>query len=210
MRHVPDGTIRRLVDEPFAVSDEDAAHVAGCSRCRSHRAAVEQDAGLAAALLTRPQPVPDIAQAWQRLQAASMSSQPADGRHSSPVTTRPPRRFGRLALPQGAVIVTAAVVVAAAAGAGLAVALLGPTRPAPAKASTADFSALADLTGVDDGAGVLGGFRTPSGTLKLPFGVLKWSSSGPARALPSLQAARAATGLDVVSPGRLPAGVGKP
>ena len=44
MRHVPDGTLRRLIDEPFAVADRDARHVEGCGRCRARSQRIAEDA----------------------------------------------------------------------------------------------------------------------------------------------------------------------
>ena len=39
MRHPTDGTLRRLLDEPAGVPDNDREHVAGCSACLSRLAA---------------------------------------------------------------------------------------------------------------------------------------------------------------------------
>jgi len=33
MRHPSEGVLRRLVDEPAGVTDDDRAHVAGCPTC---------------------------------------------------------------------------------------------------------------------------------------------------------------------------------
>ncbi|MGB9112795.1 MAG: hypothetical protein WCF24_08730, partial [Acidimicrobiales bacterium] len=47
MRHVPDGTLRRLVDEPFAVAERDIRHLDSCKRCRSRATRVDRDGGFA-------------------------------------------------------------------------------------------------------------------------------------------------------------------
>ena len=73
MRHIPDGTLRRLVDEPFAVPDGDAAHAVACPRCAKRQAQIAQDAATVTGLLVRPQSVPDLDIAWNRLQAASFA-----------------------------------------------------------------------------------------------------------------------------------------
>ncbi len=38
MRHVTDGTLRRLTDEPLAVADREARHMSNCARCRARGA----------------------------------------------------------------------------------------------------------------------------------------------------------------------------
>jgi hypothetical protein len=107
------------------------------------------------------------------------------------------------------VLATVAVVVAATAGATALATALAPAQPAPVPSSSAGIQALADVVGID-GGGVLGGFDSSSGSLKLPFGVLRWSSAGTARHVASIATAAKATGLDLPVPAALPAGVGQP
>ena len=64
------------------------------------------------------------------------------------------------------------------------------------------------LSGVSGESGSFMGFDTSSGTVKLPFGVLRWTSSGTAHSVSSLVAAAASTGLPLRTPAGLPAGVG--
>ena len=68
MRHIPDGVLRRLDDEPLAVPDRLIDHVADCGRCRARRAEIAHDTERSAQLLSAPQLVPDTDLAWARLQ----------------------------------------------------------------------------------------------------------------------------------------------
>jgi hypothetical protein len=51
MRHVDDGSLRRMQDEPFSIPDVKRQHVAGCPECRERAAAMGADAALAAMLV---------------------------------------------------------------------------------------------------------------------------------------------------------------
>ena len=212
MRHTSEGRVRRLIDEPMAVPDADADHVLRCPSCDACRKQFEQDAALATALLGRPQPVPDIDNAWMRLQAAQ----------AIPVT--PPRSITRrvrmpahwswrlvvVPVPSATVIATAAVVLAGAVGATLLTTVFAPKGASPVTTSSAGIQALADVAGIDGGSGILGGFDRSSGSLSLPFGLLRWHSTGTARPVTSIAMAERETGLDLAMPAALPAGVGSP
>jgi len=202
MRHVSDGKLRRLLDEPFAVADADTGHVARCERCRRRHQETKRNAAEATALLSRPHPVPDLEAAWSNF------TTPAPAARSVHVPVRTPRRrVVTVTLPSARVVVASAVLIAAAT-AGTLVAVLSSSSPPPQQASPADFQAIEELAGVSGGSGILGGFDTSSGVLQLPFGALHWSSSGPAHSVASLSAATAATELEVRTPANLPAGVG--
>lgn len=73
MRHLDDGAIRRLYDEPEAVAAADRAHLAACARCQRTYALVAAYAraasGLLAAPATRVDPVPALHTIRQRLAA---------------------------------------------------------------------------------------------------------------------------------------------
>src|ERR1700758_56550 len=68
VRHVPDGVLRRLDDEPLAVPDRVGDHVAECARCRTRRGEIADDTEQAARLLSVPQLAPDSDLAWARLE----------------------------------------------------------------------------------------------------------------------------------------------
>jgi hypothetical protein len=212
VRHVPEGTLRRLVDEPLAVADAEAAHASSCGRCVARRERIAGDAQCARTLLGRPQPAPDVDAGWTRLRAATAASPVAARRRRRHAPTRRRRRLLPALVSSPVALGSAAVLlVGAAAGATLSAVLTpGSPAPAPTAASTVDFQAVADVAGVAGGNGVLGGLQTASGTRRLPFGVLHWSSSRAAYDVASLAAAERATGLTLRSLADPPAGVGAP
>lgn len=73
MNHVADGTLRRFLDEPAAISAVDRAHLTSCPRCAAELGQTQQDRDTAAAALTamdRSEPDPGPAQldtAWTKL-----------------------------------------------------------------------------------------------------------------------------------------------
>ena len=209
MRHTSEGKLRRLVDEPMAVPDADADHVLRCAGCNAADKFV-QDAALATALLGRPHPVPDIDNAWVRLRAAQVTRvAPRSSTRRARIPAHWRRRLVVIPVPSFAVIATAAVVLAGAVGATLLTTVFAPGA-APVASSSAGIQALADVAGIDGGSGILGGFNRSSGSLGLPFGLLRWHSTGTARPVASIAVAKQETGLDLVMPQALPAGVGNP
>jgi hypothetical protein len=207
VRHIADGMLRRLVDEPLAVPDRVSDHLAGCERCSDRRARIAQDADSAARLLSAPQLVPDTGLAWGRLER-ELHRVPQRGtdRRRTPVTGfRRRRRSPTVSLRAGLVIGAVGTVVAGTAAAATLTTIFAPTHIAPVSVSRSDLRAITAFMGGSHG---LGGFSTPSGSRTLPFGTIKWSSSGPARAASSLAEATAETGLTASLPEHLPAGVG--
>jgi hypothetical protein len=68
MRHPSEGVLRRLVDEPAGVTDDDRAHVAGCPTCLRALDTARADAQLVGAALTAPATRDvDVDAAWARL-----------------------------------------------------------------------------------------------------------------------------------------------
>jgi len=58
VRHLPEGTLRRLYDEPYAVEDAARSHYRSCQRCQHRFRAVAEDARHAqATMATTPLPV---------------------------------------------------------------------------------------------------------------------------------------------------------
>jgi hypothetical protein len=139
MRHPTDGTLRRLVDEPVGVADDDREHVAGCPVCRSALGAARRDAALVDAALDVDVDT-DVDAGWQRLTRALA----ADERGA--VDAGPRRR--RLRGP----VIAAVGVAALLAGAGAAVAadwlpIFRPERVAPVTITSGDADALPELSG---------------------------------------------------------------
>jgi hypothetical protein len=208
VRHVADGVLRRLDDEPLAVPDRVIDHLAGCERCSARRARIADDSELAARLLSGPQPVPGTDMAWARLQRdlQRISVNGADRRRRpAPVFRRSPR-FPRVSLRAGLAIGAVGIVVAGTAAAATLTTIFAPTHVAPVSLSQGDLRAVTAFMGLGDSP-VLGGFPTPSGSSAFRFGTIKWSSGVIQRAS-SLAEATAEAGFRVSLPARLPAGVG--
>lgn len=51
MKHLNEGTLRRLLDEPELIHAQVHGHLGGCAVCRAHAAQVARDAGRASSLL---------------------------------------------------------------------------------------------------------------------------------------------------------------
>ena len=208
MRHIPDGVLRRLDDEPLAVPDRVTDHLAGCGRCSTRRVEIAGDTDHAAHLFSAPQPVPDVDMAWAQLRR-ELESQRTGGtvRRSQPARVRPRRGwFPRLSLRAGLAIGAIGIVVAGTAAAATLTTIFAPTHVAPVSLSQSDLRAIAAFTGLGDSQ-ALGGSRTPNGSSGLRFGTLTWSS-GTAHPSSSLAQAAAEAGFPVSLPAHLPAGVG--
>lgn len=219
MRHVPEGVLRRLVDEPLAVPDHDAEHVQRCRRCQGHRDRVARDADRAHELVARPQPVPDLDRAWDRL-----------SRPRRAPTRRVPGRIRprRLAGPTGVAVVSGLLVAGVAAAATLTV-VFSPTHVAPLPVTKGDLQSLTSALGIG-GPGLFArrsasassaaptgtpstGPITPAGgtsTRAWAYGTIAWPTRPKPVKTTSLQAAEAAAGMTVDLPVTLPPGVEGP
>jgi hypothetical protein len=208
VRHVPDGVLRRLDDEPLAVPDRVTEHVAGCERCSARRAEIAHDTERAVQVLAGPTLVPDVDIAWARLRRALESSDAdAAADRRSPVQVPPRRaRFPRISLRAGLAMGAVGIVVAGTAAAATLTTVFAPTHVAPVSVSQRDLRAVAGIMGLANSQS-LGGFSTPNGSNTLPFGTITWSS-GSARPASSAAQAAAQAGFAVTLPARLPTGVG--
>jgi hypothetical protein len=205
VRHVPDGVLRRLDDEPLAVPDRLADHVADCERCSARRALVARDADRAARLLSVPPAVADTDLAWARLRRELQRDREHGPRRPTPVRW-PHARFPSVSLRTGLAAGAVGFVIAGTAAAATLTTIFEPTHVAPVSVSQNDLRAITSLIGSGDGR-VLGGFPTPSGRTAARFGAITWASQPP-RPVSSLSQAEAQSGLALKLPTRLPAGVG--
>jgi hypothetical protein len=208
VRHVPDGVLRRLDDEPLAVPDRVADHLASCGRCSARRTEIAHDTEHVAQLFSAPQLVPDTDIAWARLQR-ELESRQAEGvdRRRQPPRIRPrPARFPSVSLRAGLAIGVIGILVAGTAAAATLTTIFAPTHVAPVSLSQSDLRAITAFTGLGDRQ-PLGGFSTPHGSSTLRFGTMTWSS-GAAHPASSLARAAAEVGFPVTAPAHLPAGVG--
>ncbi len=203
MRHVPDGTLRRLIDEPFAVADRDARHVAGCERCRARSQRIAEDAATVERFFDVPVPA-DTDAGLARSRASLIET--ASGRRTWRVGPRRSWRFMGASLSTGASLAAVGVVIVGVAAAATLTTVFAPTQVAPVPVSQADVQELTQLMGLNTTIS-FDGFKSPSGSETLPFGMLSWTSSGGAGQIASLADAEAATGLAVTLPTTLPNGV---
>jgi hypothetical protein len=201
VRHVSDGTLRRLVDEPFAVAERDIQHLKRCDRCRSRATQVERDARSARQLFS---PValssPDVG--WQRVHARATTTPAA---RAGRIGSRRRWRLMGASISTGTSIAAAGVLIAGVAAAATLTTVFAPKQVAPLPVSQADLQQLTSYLGTNGGE--LGGFPAPSGSKSLPFGEFSWSSSGQPDEVGSLADAEAAAGFATTLPSSLPNGV---
>ncbi len=229
MGHVSLSDLRRLVDEPLAVSDTSRDHLAGCVRCRRAAARVAADASLVAGVLASgpssasdqagapgagigTDPEVDLGTAWRGFEErAALAAAPGRSDERPRLPARPaPRRWRLAALSPPSPRLGGALAAGAAAVAAAVIAtVVVPAGAPPAQASSPALTAMVKLSGIE-GSGVLGDLPSPSGSQRLPFGTLAWSSARRAYPASSLAAAAAATGLSLRLPDVLPSGVGAP
>ncbi len=106
MRHPNEGVLRRLIDEPAGVTDDERAHVATCPTCLRALDAVRADAQLVGAALAPATGSIDEDAAWARLSTTTALG---------PRQVRP-RREWRTAVRRPAVAALSAVVLLTGAG----------------------------------------------------------------------------------------------
>lgn len=208
MRHIPDGVLRRLDDEPLAIPDRVTDHLDTCKRCGARHAEIAHDTEHVARLFAVPRIVPDVDLAWARMRR-ELARTPDDAGSRWAVAGPIPARRARLprvSLRTGLAIGAITIVLAGTAAAATLTTIFAPTHVVPVTVSQSDLRAIAAITGLGGGA-PLGGYRAPNGSTTLPFGTLTWSSS-PARPASSLAQATTEAGLPVTLPAHLPAGVG--
>ncbi len=70
MAHLSEGTLRRLVDDPDALTGSDRRHYVDCAGCQARYSGMADDARAAATLLAAPVLKLDVESAFKRVQAA--------------------------------------------------------------------------------------------------------------------------------------------
>ncbi|MBM7804364.1 hypothetical protein JOD57_000201 [Geodermatophilus bullaregiensis] len=184
MRHPTDGTLRRLLDEPAGVPDDDRTHVAGCAQCRRGLTAVREDAAAATAALSAAA-TPDVDLAWGRF-AAHVAAD-ARGRAAAPAPA--PARRWRRALRSPVAAALGVALVLGGAGAAAAADWLQVFRTEEVAAlpvSSTDLVGLPDLSA---------------------YGDLELVTDPGVHEVADAAAAEEETGLDVPQVDALPAGV---
>jgi hypothetical protein len=185
MRHPSEGVLRRLVDEPAGVPDDERAHVAGCADCLRRLETTRAEARLVGAALTAQTGDPaavDTDAAWARLSAAPASA-------PRPVVVRSGSGRWRAAVRRPAVAAVSAAVLVTGAGVAAAndwLPIFQTEQVAAVEFSTADLVAVPDLTA---------------------YGDLEVTESPEPESVPDAATAEQRTGLDVPDVGELPTGV---
>ncbi|HEX3490871.1 MAG TPA: hypothetical protein VHU92_16100 [Streptosporangiaceae bacterium] len=208
MRHISDGVLRRLQEEPYAVPDAAGRHLETCGRCRASSGQIAEDAALASRMLAVPPVTEDTDAAWARLER-QLEPGPA-GRPAARAGGVPrfPRPLVNIPVLTG-VGVTAVLVAGGVAAAATLTTVFSPTKVATVNISHGDLRAVSNVLGLGNGPGP-GSLSNGNGngTQPLRFGTLRWSSSGQPGQVSSVARATAQTHLAFRAPARLPAGVG--
>jgi hypothetical protein len=202
MRHLNDGVLRRILDEPDSVADRDTDHARSCRRCRTRRERIFSDQMVAQRLLGGPQLLPDLDMAWSHVAAAPTPTGDSRLEHPAPRTWR----LAGLSMSSGVAIGSGGLVVAGAAAAATLTTVFAPTQVAPLPVSQGDLQSFVSALGMN-GPAQLVGEAAPTGTKQLPFGSVTWSVGSGPRTYPTLDQAEAASGLAIALPSTLPSGV---
>jgi hypothetical protein len=175
--HLSEGTLRRLVDDPDALTGSDRRHYMDCAACQARNKGMADDARTAATMLSAPELKLDVATAFKRVQAAP-AAKPRFG-FSLPIlrpSTQPMFAVG-----------AAAIVVALAITAFVNILpLFQPKTVQPVPVTFADLQALEKLSA---------------------YGTLTWSTQPKPQIVLTAADAKAISGLDVPVVSKLPAGV---
>ena len=192
MRHLSDGTLRRIYDEPLALTSQDQAHYDGCAECKTRFESIASAARATAALLTVPGFTPEAAGALRSVRIRIQTESARPPRWYERWLDRSSPRWRPVTRPVIAVLLAGALLVGVTAT-GVALGWLrvyAPTTVAPLPVGPSDFT----------GTGVL-----------LDYGDVKWLPDAPTlHQLSDATAASAQSGLPVLMPATLPQGVSGP
>lgn len=190
MRHLSEGTLRRIYDEPLALTSSDQAHFDQCTECKTRFDSIANRARATAALLSVPAFTPEPAAALRSIQLRIRRDDAARRRRWYEAwLERTSLRWRRATTP--AIAVALALVLATGlAATGVAqnlVRVFEPKTVTPVQISSSDFANTGKL---------------------LDYGDVKWTPSAPTvKVLSDANSAAAQSGLPVLVPGTLPNGV---
>jgi hypothetical protein len=189
MRHLSEGALRRIYDEPLALTAVEQSHFDSCAECQAQFQSVAGTARAATALLQttafEPQPAPALSSMRQRLAEEA-------GRPSSWYVRwldRNAFRLRPLATPAIALAI-AAVMLTGVAATGVAARLVRVFEPGQVVGVQVSPSAIS------------------SANLRLDYGQVKWLPAPPqAQQVTDAATAGSVSGLPVLTPASLPTGV---
>ena len=190
MRHLSDGALRRLYDEPYALGEEARAHYRDCAECQARFTSVADDARHALTLMAVPGATVDPATALARVKAGTGS-----GRSRRTVARLPMLRGGWRRPTLGMAAVAA-----------LAVALVGSMAFTPLASTIVNIFQPSQVTPVTINQGDLTGLDALSG-----WGDVRWTKQPELQEAESAAEAARISGLPVirVDAARLPASLAK-
>jgi hypothetical protein len=183
MCHPSEGVLRRLVDEPAGVTDDDRAHVASCPACLRALDAARGDAQLVGAALATSGAV-DTDAAWARFSATAPTAAPVF-RPAAPAA----RNRWRRTLQRPAAAAVGAMVLLTGAGVAAAndwLPIFQAERVDPVAVTSADLVQIPDLSA---------------------YGELEFTEAPEPEQVADTATARERTGLAVPEVGELPEGV---
>ncbi len=195
MRHLSDGTLRRLYDEPLALSVAERAHYMACDACRAREVAIAAAARQVAHGLATPPVRVDTARAFTKLQRRLDAPESlARPRWYERIVTMMRVEQRRLVKPVGGVVAAAAVAGALAltpAGsfAQSLLTVFEPQQIAVVPVTRADMTQLRNLPDLSS------------------YGTMTQGARPGVNVVSSAAAAQAATGLQIRTLASLPAGV---
>lgn len=179
MSHLSDGALRRMFDDPNAITGPEREHFASCSECQERYSTASADATEATRLLAVPAPKFDAEAAYKRMTA----------------TPAAPPRFGfrlpvlRQSAQRPLAILAFAVVLAVVATASVNLSqVFAPTQVKPVPVSVADLQSLPDLS---------------------TYGTFAWSKEPAPQIGASKADAEKVAGFSAPSAGNVPGSVGK-
>ena len=190
MRHPSEGVLRRLVDEPAGVTDDERAHVAGCPTCLHALDTARADAQLVGSALSAPTTRDlDTGAAWARLSTAATAAATSAGPARRPAVTAAARGRWRTAVRRPVVAALSAAVLVTGAGVAAAndwLPIFRAEQVDPIEVTTSELVQLPDLSA---------------------YGDLEVTQQADPQAVADAAAARDLTGLDVPEVSALPEGV---
>src|SRR5829696_3148116 len=148
MRHPSEGVLRRLVDEPAGVTDDDRAHVASCPTCLRALETTRAEARLVDAALATSGSV-DTDAAWNRFATTTAATAPTRPR----AVTAAPRGRWLPAMRRPVVAALSAVVLVTGAGVAAAndwLPIFRTEQVDPIEVTSSELVQLPDLSGYGD------------------------------------------------------------